>query len=393
MLKILSIFGTRPEAIKMAPVIQELNAHSSRIQSVVCSVGQHREMLDQVLNLFRIAPDYELKLMQPNQTLSQLSAWLFSALDPVVDEVEPDCILAQGDTTSVFVAAMVAFYHRIPFGHVEAGLRSGDRQRPFPEEINRRVADTVADLYFAPTERARRALISEGCCSQNIFVTGNTVIDALHDIAAREYDWAAGPLSDLPLNKRLVTITAHRRESFGAPFRELCLAIRDLAQDFSDDVHFVYPVHLNPNVVAPVREILGGLPNVSLIEPVDYLCMVQLLKRSTLVLTDSGGIQEEAPGLGVPALVMRDTTERPEGVEAGVVRLVGTRRNRIVSEATQLLTDPQAHAAMSAGVNPYGDGKAARRIVSILLDRSFNKSQKTRIGHDDKRSHTIETKT
>jgi len=392
MLKVLSILGTRPEAIKMAPVIHELNSHSSRVQSVICSVGQHREMLDQVLNLFRVKPDYELKLMQPNQTLSQLSGWLFSALDPVVDEVKPDWILAQGDTTSVFVAAMVAFYHKIPFGHVEAGLRSGDRQRPFPEEINRRVADTVADLYFAPTESARQALLNEGCCSQDIFVTGNTVIDALHTIAAREYDWAAGPLGSLPLNRRLVTITAHRRESFGEPFRELCLAIRDLARNFNNDVHFVYPVHLNPNVVVPVREILGGLPNVSLIEPLDYLCMVHLLKRSTLILTDSGGIQEEAPGLGVPALVMRDTTERPEGIEAGVVRLVGTRRNRIVSEATQLLTDPQAHAAMSAGVNPYGDGKAAKRIVSILLSRSANKSQKTRMGHDDRRSDTIETK-
>jgi UDP-N-acetylglucosamine 2-epimerase len=392
MLKVLSIFGTRPEAIKMAPVIHELNCQSSRVQSVICSVGQHREMLDQVLNLFRITPDYELKLMQPNQTLSQLSAWLFGALDPVVAEVKPDWILAQGDTTSVFVAAMVAFYHRIPFGHVEAGLRSGDKHRPFPEEINRRVADTVADLYFAPTETARRALLSEGCCPQNIFVTGNTVIDALQNIASRQYDWEAGPLGSLRMDKKLVTITAHRRESFGAPFRELCLAIRDLARRFSDDVHFVYPVHLNPNVVQPVSDILGGLPNVSLIQPIDYLCMVHLLKRSTLILTDSGGIQEEAPGLGVPALVMRDTTERPEGVEAGVVRLVGTRRHSIVSEAARLLTDPQAHAEMSAAINPYGDGKAARRIVSILLERSLNTFEKNRIDNDYRRSRTIETK-
>jgi UDP-N-acetylglucosamine 2-epimerase (non-hydrolysing) len=392
MLKVLSIFGTRPEAIKMAPVIQELNAHSSRVQSVICSVGQHREMLDQVLSLFRITPDYDLKLMQPNQTLSQLSGWLFSALDPVVTEVKPDWILAQGDTTSVFVAAMVAFYHKIPFGHVEAGLRSGDRQRPFPEEINRRVADTVAELYFAPTESARRALLGEQCPPQNIFVTGNTVIDALQHIAAREYDWSTGPLGTLPLDKRLVTITAHRRESFGPPFRELCLAIRDLAVEFRDDVHFVYPVHLNPNVLRPVNEILAGLPNVSLIQPLDYLSMVHLLKRSTIVLTDSGGIQEEAPGLRVPALVMRETTERPEGIETGVVRLVGTRRSCIVAEAERLLRDPKAHAAMSTGVNPYGDGKAARRIVSILLERSLNNSHKNRIRNDYRRAESVEAK-
>jgi UDP-N-acetylglucosamine 2-epimerase (non-hydrolysing) len=391
MVKVLCIFGTRPEAIKMAPVIQELEAESPRVQSVICSVGQHREMLDQVLRLFRITPDYDLRLMQPNQSLSQLSAWLFSALDPVIDEVRPDWILAQGDTTSVFVASMVAFYHKIPFGHVEAGLRSGDRQKPFPEEINRRIADIVADLYFAPTESARRALICEGCDPQNIFVTGNTVIDALQNIAAREYDWTTGPLATLPRDKRLVTITAHRRESFGAPFRELCLAIRDLAREFTEDVHFVYPVHLNPNVLRPVNEILAGLPNVSLIQPLDYLCMVHLLKRSTLVLTDSGGIQEEAPGLRLPALVMRDTTERPEGVETGVVRLVGTRRNSIVTEAQRLLRDPGAHAAMSTGVNPYGDGKAAKRIVSILLERSFG-SHKKRIGNDYRRAHAIETK-
>lgn len=391
-LTVLSIFGTRPEAIKMAPVIDELNKQSSRVRSVICSVGQHREMLDQVLRLFQITPDYELNLMQPNQTLSQLTGYLFGALDSVVDQVKPDWILAQGDTTSVFVAAMTAFYHKIPFGHVEAGLRSGNRQKPFPEEINRRVADTVADLYFAPTEGARRSLLAEGCCPQDIFVTGNTVIDALHNVAAREYDWRSGPLATLPLDKKLVTITAHRRESFGPPFRELCRAIRDLALEFTDDVHFVYPVHLNPNVLRPVHEILAGLPNVSLIQPVDYLCMVHLLKRSTLVLTDSGGIQEEAPGLRVPALVMRETTERPEGVETGVVRLVGTRRDSIVTEVERLLRDPNAHAAMSTGVNPYGDGKAAKRIVSILLERSLTNSHKNRTGNDFKHAHAIETK-
>lgn len=371
MLTVLTMLGTRPEAIKLAPVIKELGKHSDRVRSVSCSAGQHREMLDQVLQLFQIKPDYDLNLMQPDQSLSQLTASLFAGLDPVVSEVKPDWILAQGDTTTVFVAAMVAFYHGIAFGHVEAGLRTGDKLRPFPEEINRRLADLVATAYFAPTENARQALLREGCSERDIYVTGNTVVDALNDVAAREYDWCSGPLSGLPRDRRLVLITAHRRESFGDPFRELCLAIRDLAGMFAGEgVHFIYPVHLNPNVQQPVREILSGLSNVSLIEPLDYLSLVHLMKRSTLILTDSGGIQEEAPGLRVPVLVMRDKTERPEGVDAGVVRLVGTERCRIVREAENLLRDPAARAAMVTDANPYGDGRAARRIISILLERS-----------------------
>ena len=370
MLTVLSIFGTRPEAIKMAPVIMELGKQSDCVRSVICSVAQHREMLDQVLSVFAIEPDYDLNLMQPDQSLSRLTASLFAGLEPVVCEVKPDWILAQGDTTTVFVAAMVAFYHGIAFGHVEAGLRTGDRARPFPEEINRRLADLVATAYFAPTENARQALLREGCSERDIYVTGNTVVDALNDVASREYDWQSGPLSGLAVNKRLVLITAHRRESFGRPFRELCLGIRDLSQRFMDDgVHFVYPVHLNPNVRQPVRDILSGLSNVSLIEPLDYLSLVHLMKRSTLILTDSGGIQEEAPALRVPVLVMRDTTERPEGVEVGVVRLVGTERSRIIGETEKLLRDPAAHAAMATGASPYGDGQAAKRIVSILLKR------------------------
>ena len=368
---VLSVFGTRPEAIKMAPVVKELDRHRDRVRSITCSVGQHREMLDQVLNLFEIKPDYDLNLMRPNQTLSQLTADLFAGLDGVVREVRPDWILAQGDTTTVFVAAMVAFYCRVSFGHVEAGLRTGDMQKPFPEELNRRIADMTASRYFAPTERARQALLREGCQDGNVSVTGNTVVDALNDIASRGYDWRSGPLADVPFDRRLVLITAHRRESFGAPFRELCLAIRDLARMFADEgVHFVYPVHLNPNVQQPVRDILSGLSNVSLVEPLDYLSLIHLMKRSTLILTDSGGIQEEAPSLRVPVLVMRDVTERPEGVEAGVVRLVGTQRCRIVKEAEGLLRDPVARARMATGVNPYGDGKAAARIVSILLECS-----------------------
>ena len=355
----------------MAPVILELGKHTDRVRSVTCSVAQHREMLDQVLRVFQINPDYDLNLMQPDQSLSQLTANLFVGLDPVVSELKPDWILAQGDTTTVLVTAMIAFYHNIAFGHVEAGLRTGNRRRPFPEEINRRTADLVASAYFAPTETARRALLREGCCEGDIYVTGNTVIDALNHAASREYDWQAGPLARLPLDKRFVLITAHRRESFGAPFRELCLAIRDLSRIFADDgLHFVYPVHLNPHVRQPVNDILSGLPNVSLIEPLDYLSLVHLMKHSTLILTDSGGIQEEAPGLRVPALVMRDTTERPEGIEAGVVRLVGTQRCRIIAEAEKLLRNPAEHAAMATGKNPYGDGEAAQRIVSILLERS-----------------------
>jgi UDP-N-acetylglucosamine 2-epimerase (non-hydrolysing) len=370
MLTVLNVFGTRPEAIKMAPVIMELGKHSNRVRSVICSVAQHREMLDQVLSIFQIEPTYDLNLMQPDQSLSRLTANLFAGLEPVVCEVKPDWILAQGDTTTVFVAAMVAFYRGIAFGHVEAGLRTGDRARPFPEEINRRLADLVATAYFAPTENARQALLREGCFESDIYVTGNTVVDALKDAASRGYDWKSGPLSQLPLDKRLVLITAHRRESFGDPFRELCLAIRDLSCTFAGDgVHFIYPVHLNPNVRQPVREILSGLANVSLIEPLDYLSLVHLMKHSTLILTDSGGIQEEAPTLRVPVLVMRDTTERPEGVEVGVVRLVGTERSRIIGETEKLLRDPAAHAAMATGASPYGDGQAAKRIVSILLKR------------------------
>jgi len=265
---------------------------------------------------------------------------------------------------------MGAFYRRIRFGHVEAGLRTGDRTRPFPEEVNRRIADLVADIYFAPTATARDALLREGCPERDIYVTGNTVVDALHDVASRPYDWHAGPLASIPQARRLVLITAHRRESFGAPFRELCLAIKELASQFAqDDVHFVYPVHLNPHVRQPVHEILAGLPNVSLVEPLDYLSLVQLMKRSALVLTDSGGIQEEAPGLQVPVLVMRDTTERPEGLSTGLVTLVGTDRTRIVTSAAAILRSP-ADGRPRLAANPYGDGKASARIAAILLDRA-----------------------
>jgi UDP-N-acetylglucosamine 2-epimerase len=367
---VLSVIGTRPEAIKMAPVIEELRRHPQYIRSVVCSVGQHRQMLDQALQLFRIVPDYDLNLMQHNQTLSQLTASLFSSLDGVFQEAKPDWVLAQGDTTTVFVTAMTTFYYGARFGHVEAGLRTGDKRQPFPEEVNRRIADIVADVYFAPTAVARQALLDEGCPDGDIHVTGNTVIDALYDVAGREYHWESGPLARIPQDRRLVLITAHRRESFGEPFRELCLAIRDLARTFAhDDLHFVYPVHLNPNVREPVNAILSKVPNLSLIEPLDYLSLVHLMKRSVLVLTDSGGIQEEAPGLHVPVLVMRETTERPEGFATGLVRLVGTDRHRIVAAAEQILRGPGVVRSTLGAVSPYGDGRAAARIVSVLLER------------------------
>jgi len=365
---VLSIIGTRPEAIKMAPVVQELAHYPGEFRSVVCSTGQHRQMLDQVLRLFAITPDYDLNLMQHDQHLAQLTARLILGLDETLEVVQPDCVLAQGDTTTVLTASLVAFYRGIPFGHVEAGLRTGNKHHPFPEEINRRLADVVADLYFSPTEGARQALLCEGLPHDNIYVTGNTVIDALLQVAARDGVWSDGPLSSVPQASRYVLITAHRRESFGEQFRQLCLAIRDLATAFRD-VQFVYPVHLNPNVRKPVGEILSGVTNVSLIEPLDYFWLVQLMKRSTLVLTDSGGIQEEAPSLGIPVLVMRETTERPEGIQAGVVKLVGTRREHIVAEAERLLTDPEAHAAMASPANPYGDGHAAERIVAALRER------------------------
>jgi UDP-N-acetylglucosamine 2-epimerase len=370
---VLSVIGTRPEAIKMAPVVKELDRQSGTLRSVVCSTGQHREMLDQVLNLFGITPEYDLNLMRVNQGLAQLTARLFDQLDDVLAEVRPDCVLAQGDTTTVLVTSLVSYYRGIPFGHVEAGLRTGDRRRPFPEEINRRLADAVTDLYFAPTERARQALLKEGYADADIFVTGNTVIDALLEVAQRDnYNWSTGPLASLAEDGRYVLITAHRRESFGEQFRQLCLAICDLAHRFErDGIHFVYPVHLNPNVRQPVGDILSTVRNVSLIEPLDYFSLVQLMKRSEIILTDSGGIQEEAPSLGVPVLVMRETTERPEGIEAGVVRLVGTDRERIVREATRLLTDADAHAAMAARANPYGDGFAAQRIVRTVLERAL----------------------
>ena len=353
----------------MAPVVLELRK-TPGIDSVVCVTGQHREMLDQVLDVFSIDPDFDLNLMTKNQTLSQLTARLFVGLDEVIQKVKPRWVLAQGDTTTVMVTAVQSYHQRAFFGHVEAGLRTGDLYSPWPEEGNRLIADRVAECLWPPTEHARQNLLEEGVDDKKIHVTGNTVIDALKFVAGSSYDWSSGTLAKFAKLEKVVLVTAHRRESFGGPFREMCGALRQLADDFAGSgVHFVYPVHLNPNVQEPVQEMLGGLNNLHLIDPLGYVDLVHLMKRSLLILTDSGGIQEEAPGLGVPVLIMREKTERPEGVEAGVCRLVGTSKSRIVEEATRLLEDDAARNAMAQSKNPYGDGKASERIASDLLRR------------------------
>jgi UDP-N-acetylglucosamine 2-epimerase (non-hydrolysing) len=365
MKRVLSVFGTRPEAIKLAPVILELEKHPGQIESLVCVTAQHREMLDQVLEWFRIRPDYDLDLMQPNQELAEFACRALGAVSSLLKEVMPDVVLVQGDTTTVMMAALAAFYQRIPIGHVEAGLRTRNRYDPFPEEINRRVAGALTTYHFAPTERAVAALCAEQVPEKDVFLTGNTVVDALLMTVQRPVSLEV----DLPRDgRRLILVTAHRRESFGAPFESLCLALRDLAER-NADVEIVYPVHLNPNVRDPVGRILSNRPCIHLLEPLRYEHFVHLMARSYLILTDSGGIQEEAPVLGKPTLVMRATTERPEAVRAGMARLVGTDRQRIVAEAEHLLRDENAYRAMSQVGSPFGDGHAAERIVEILRSR------------------------
>lgn len=381
-MRILSIFGTRPEAVKMAPVVKALESKPD-IESIVCVTAQHREMLDQVLGLFQINPDIDLNLMQPDQSLANLTAAVFQHLDPVLNKLQPDWVLVQGDTTTVMAASLLSYYHKIRIGHVEAGLRTKDKWQPFPEEINRRIAGVIADLHFAPTGWSRQNLLNEGIPDKNIIVTGNPVIDALMDIEKRPIpvettellrtlgvDGDADNSDSRGRNNRLVVITAHRRENFGTPLENICQAILSLADHYGSDVQFVYPVHLNPNVQEPVYRLLGSVENITLLPPMDYLPLIHLIKQAALVLTDSGGIQEEAPGLGVPVLVLRAVTERPEGIEAGTVRLVGTDQKRIVSETRNLLDNPEAHAKMANAINPYGDGHAAERIVQAILGYS-----------------------
>lgn len=370
-LRVLSIFGTRPEAVKMAPVVQRL-AVTPGVEARVCVTAQHRQMLDQVLELFDIHPDIDLDLMRPNQGLAEITASILTHLDPVMKDLRPDWILIQGDTTTVMAAAVLGYYNRVRIGHVEAGLRTFDKWQPFPEEINRRIAGVVADLHFAPTATNRQNLLREGIPAERIVVTGNPAIDALQAIVRRPAPQEVKTLLDRlgigPGRKRLVVVTAHRRENFGRPLENICAALRTLAETYDQEVGFIYPVHLNPNVQEPVYRLLSGLDNFLLLPPLDYLPLIHLMKQASLVLTDSGGIQEEAPGLGIPTLVMRATTERPEGVEAGILRLVGTDSDAIIREARRLLDDPQAHAAMARAVNPFGDGHAAERIVKALLD-------------------------
>jgi len=368
-LRVLSVFGTRPEAIKMAPVVQQLGG-TPGVLSRVCITAQHRQMLDQVLDLFGLQPDYDLDLMRTDQPLNELTAAVFTGLEPVLRGFGPDWVLVQGDTTTVMAAGLSAYYHRVRVGHVEAGLRTGDKWQPFPEEINRKVLGAVADLHFAPTEWARGNLLREGVSEASIRVTGNPVIDALRQVLRQPCDLEAGPLQGRLDERKLLLVTAHRRENFGAPMERIFGALLRIARELEPLVQLVYPVHLNPNVHEPAHQLLGGVPNIHLIPPLDYLPMVHLMKRAYLVLTDSGGLQEEAPAVGTPVLVMREVTERPEALEAGTALLVGTDPERIFTEAKRLLENPQAQAAMARANNPYGDGHAAERIVSALLEAS-----------------------
>ena len=370
MKRVLLVFGTRPEAIKMAPVYDMLKGSPS-LDVRVAVTAQHREMLDQVLRLFKIKPDYDLNLMKPGQGLTEITSAVLAGLKPVLEDFAPDLLLVHGDTTTTLSASLAAYYHQIPVGHVEAGLRTGNIYSPWPEEINRKVTGTIARLHFAPTEKSAANLTAEGVAPQMVFITGNTVIDALIDVVDRlendpqqsaDYDAEFG----IDPTKRLILVTGHRRESFGGGFERICSALAEIAE--RDDVQIIYPVHLNPNVKGPVEVSLGAHESVRLIPPQDYLPFVHLMRRAHIILTDSGGVQEEAPSLGKPVLVMRDTTERPEAVDAGTVKLVGTDPNMIVRETMVLFDDSVAYETMSRAHNPYGDGVAAQRIHDTIVE-------------------------
>ena len=378
MKKVLIIFGTRPEAIKLAPVINRLKVRSKKFRIVVCVTAQHREMLDQILNLFGITPDYDLNIMTNNQDLFHVTIIGIKSLEDVLEKEKPDIILVQGDTTTSFLASLAAFYLKIPIGHVEAGLRTYHKYNPFPEEKNRHLLTVLADFHFAPTEWAKSNLLKENIHEHRIWVTGNTAIDALLTIIRSQLSVVRQKQLDIYFKEKwdltlttstytdkLILVTCHRRESFGEKFRNICLALKEIATS-SPDVKIIYPVHLNPNVQKPVRSILNNIPNIYLIEPLDYEFFVYLMTKSYLILTDSGGIQEEAPSLGKPVLVMRDVTERPEGIEAGTLKLVGTDKDRIVMETHHLLDGREAYQKMAKTSNPYGDGRASERIVNIL---------------------------
>ncbi|RJE76929.1 UDP-N-acetylglucosamine 2-epimerase [Pseudoalteromonas sp. MSK9-3] len=371
-MKVLTVFGTRPEAIKMAPLVKKLRANSE-IEDRVCVTAQHREMLDQVLELFEIKPDYDLNIMKAGQDLYDITAKILLGLREVIEDFKPDWILVHGDTTTTIAASMAAFYGKVKIGHVEAGLRTGDLQSPWPEEANRTLTGKLANLHFAPTKASKSNLLAEGVTESNVVITGNTVIDALLDVkggvlANNVKQQQLNSQFESFINDPFVLITGHRRESFGSGFERICTAIHDLALKYSN-YNFVYPVHLNPNVKEPVNRLLSGLDNVILVTPQDYLPFVYLMDKSELILTDSGGVQEEAPSLGKPVLVMRDTTERPEAVEAGTVKLVGTDIDKIVSSVSELIDDSDAYQLMSVAHNPYGDGLACDRIINALLEQ------------------------
>jgi UDP-N-acetylglucosamine 2-epimerase (non-hydrolysing) len=370
-MKILSVIGTRPEVIKLAPIIRELGARRD-LQNVVCVTAQHRQMLDSALELFKIKPDYDLDVMADNQTPAQVASAILARLDPILQQEQPDWVLVQGDTTTTAAAALAAFYRRVKVGHVEAGLRTFDKWHPFPEEVNRRVTSAIADLHFAPTARARRNLIGEGVSQGNIVVSGNPVIDALEWVAQLPLTPGVEELfSQLDLEgRRLLLVTAHRRENWGGPLENICLALREIVAA-RPDVKVVYPVHLNPNVNEAVHRLLGGVSNIVLLPPADYLTTVQLMRRAYIVITDSGGIQEEAPSLGKPVLVLREVTERPEAVEAGAAKVIGVERQTIVKETLRLLDDSTERERMARAVNPYGDGRASGRIVSAILGEPY----------------------
>ncbi|WP_326498433.1 non-hydrolyzing UDP-N-acetylglucosamine 2-epimerase [Methylobacter sp. YRD-M1] len=366
--RIAVIMGTRPEAIKMAPVVHALKKRSGALEALVISTGQHRQMLDQVLSLFNITPDVDMHIMQPDQTLADLTARVLVDSRKVFAEIKPDLLLVQGDTTTVFAASLAAFYFKIRVGHIEAGLRSHDLYNPFPEELNRRLTSIVTDLYFPPTMLARNNLLQEGVRPEQIVVTGNTVIDALYSLLDRPYSLAGSPLKDIPFEgRRVLLVTSHRRESLGEDLANTCGAIKDLINRFPD-LLVVYPVHLNPNVRGTVYKLLADVPRVHLLDPLDYLTFINLMQQSHLILTDSGGVQEEAPSLHKPLLVIRRVTERPEAFEAGLSRVIGNAREHIVSEVSRLLTDELAYQAMSTGVNPYGDGHASERIAKAVVN-------------------------
>lgn len=383
MKKIMLVFGTRPEAIKMAPLVKEFQKYPEQFQTIVCVTGQHREMLDQVLHIFEIEPDYDLNIMKQGQDLYDVTARVLTGMRDVLKETKPDVVLVHGDTTTSTAAALAAFYQQIPVGHVEAGLRTHNIYSPWPEEMNRQITGRIATYHFAPTPLSRQNLLAEGIRDEKITITGNTVIDALYMVVERikndkTLDFglncslvkAGYDVDRLNDGKKLVLITGHRRENFGDGFINMCQAIKTLSEKYPD-VDFVYPMHLNPNVRKPIHEVFGedlsGLKNMFFIEPLEYLSFVYLMEKSAIVLTDSGGIQEEAPGLGKPVLVMRDTTERPEALEAGTVKLVGTDFGRIVDEVSHLLEDQDYYGMMSEAVNPYGDGKASERIVNKFI--------------------------